>query len=79
MNFEMQDMVFKNLYILVLLMHTDSEFLGTNYLHVSKISAKWRNFIFEILIINILSPFCFLCEIFYSHFLINLFGHIILD
>lgn len=53
----MQDIVFKNLYILALLMYTDSEFLGTNYLHVSKIYAKWRNFIFEILIINTLSFF----------------------
>lgn len=66
MHFEMQDIVFKNLYILALLMYTDSEFLGTNYLHVSKISAKWRNFSFEILIINTLSPF--FGEIFYSHF-----------
>lgn len=38
-------------------MYSDSKFLGTNYLHVSKISAKWRNFSFEILIINTLSPF----------------------
>ena len=50
MHFEMQDIVLKNLYILALLMYTDSEFLGTNYLHVSKISAKWRNFSFEILL-----------------------------
>lgn len=65
----MQDIVFKNLYILALLMYTDSEFLGTNYLHVSKIYAKWRNFIFEILIIKNL-----FCEIFYSHFLLIYLG-----
>lgn len=66
MHFEMQDIVFKNLYILALLTYTDSNFWELIICMFQKFLLSGGNFSFEILIINTLSPF--FGEIFYSHF-----------